>query len=87
MEQHFAGKIKTAAIGFLKELKKVKIDMNPDNFAGYSLRSGFITAAAKHSVPDRTIMKHSSHKSIQMLQVYTRDNSLIEDNATSMVGL
>jgi hypothetical protein len=32
-------------------------------------------------------MKHSSHKSIQMLQVYTRDNSLIEDNATSMVGL
>ncbi|MEI6187526.1 MAG: DnaA N-terminal domain-containing protein [Alphaproteobacteria bacterium] len=87
MEQHFAGKIKTAAIGFLKELKKVKIDMNPDNFAGYSLRSGFITTAAKNSVPDRTIMKHSSHKSIQMLQVYTRDNSLIEDNATSMVGL
>lgn len=64
-----------------------KIDMNPDNFAGHSLRSGFITTAAKHSVPDRTIMKHSRHKSIQMLQVYTRDNSLIEDNATSMVGL
>ncbi len=64
-----------------------KINMDSDQFAGHSLRSGFITTAAKHSVPDRTIMKHSRHKSIQMLQVYTRDNSLIEDNATAMVGL
>jgi hypothetical protein len=60
MEQHFAGKIKAAALNFLKELKKINIDMNPDNFAGHSLRSSFITTAAKHSVPDRAIMKHST---------------------------
>jgi site-specific recombinase XerD len=64
-----------------------KIGMDSTGFAGHSLRSGFITTAAKHSVPDRVIMKHTRHKSIQMLQVYTRDNSLIQDNATSMVGL
>ena len=64
-----------------------KIGMDSTGFAGHSLRSGSITTAAKHSVPDRVIMKHTRHKSIQMLQVYTRDNSLIQDNATSMVGL
>jgi integrase len=65
----------------------LKIGVDPMNFSGHSLRSGFITTAAKHSVPDRVIMKHSRHKSIQMLQVYTRDNSLLQDNATAMVGL
>ncbi len=70
-------------------LKKflVNIGMDSLDFAGHSFRSGFITTAAKHSVPDRIIMKHSRHKSIQMLQVYTRDNSLLQDNATAMVGL
>jgi integrase len=57
------------------------------SFAGHSLRSGFITTAAKHSVPDHVIMKHSRHKSTKMLEVYIRDNSLVVDNSTSMVGL
>ncbi|AIL66179.1 site-specific tyrosine recombinase XerC (plasmid) [Rickettsiales bacterium Ac37b] len=63
------------------------IGLNAADFAGHSLRSGFITTAAKHSIPDHIIMKHSRHKTVQMLQVYTRDNSLIKDNPTSMVGL
>ncbi len=65
----------------------LKIGIDPSNFAGHSFRSGFITTAAKHSVTDHIIMKHSRHKTLQMLQTYTRDNSLIQDNATSMVGL
>jgi integrase len=65
----------------------VNIKLDPSEFAGHSLRSGFITTAAKHSVPDHIIMKHSRHKTSQMLQVYTRDTSLVKDNATAMVGL
>jgi integrase len=70
-------------------IKKLIFSIGLDftEFAGHSLRSGFITTAAKHSVPDHIIMKHSRHKTAQMLQTYTRDNSLIKDNATSMVGL
>jgi integrase len=37
----------------------VNIKLDPSEFAGHSLRSGFITTAAKHSVPDHIIMKHS----------------------------
>jgi integrase len=70
-------------------LKKImlKSGLDASEFAGHSLRSGFITTAAKHSVPEHIIMKHSRHKTAQMIQVYTRDNSLVKDNATSMVGL
>jgi len=63
------------------------IGFDHNNFAGHSLRSGFITTAAKHSVPDHVIMKHSRHKSAKMLEVYVKDNTLVVDNATSMVGL
>lgn len=70
-------------------LKKIMLQCGLDatEFAGHSLRSGFITTAAKHSVPEHIIMKHSRHKTAQMIQVYTRDSSLVKDNATSMVGL
>lgn len=56
-------------------------------FAGHSLRSGLITTASKNSVPDYVIMKHSRHKTAQMIHVYTRDNNLINDNVTGMLGL
>jgi len=32
-------------------------------------------------------MKHSRHRSVKMFEVYVKDNSLVVDNATSMVVL
>lgn len=63
------------------------IGLEDSALAGHSLRSGFITTASKNGVPNHTIMKHSRHKDPKMIHVYTRDNSLLDDNATSMVGL
>ncbi|RZI45096.1 integrase [Rickettsiales endosymbiont of Peranema trichophorum] len=63
------------------------IGLDDSVFAGHSLRSGLITSASKNSVPDYVIMKHSRHKSAQMIHVYTRDQSLINDNVTGMLGL
>ena len=63
------------------------IGLEDSVLAGHSLRSGFITTASKNGVPNHTIMKHSRHKDPKMIHVYTRDNSLLTDNATSMVGL
>ena len=61
--------------------------LEDSGLAGHSLRSGFITTASKNGVPNHTIMKHSRHKDPKMIHVYTRDNSLLTDNATAMVGL
>lgn len=63
------------------------IGLDDSGFAGHSLRSGLITTASKNSVPDHVIMKHTRHKTAQMIHVYTRDNSLVNDNVTGMLGL
>lgn len=78
-----------AAIDIARIIKKWirHIGLDADGFAGHSLRSGLITTASKNSVPDYVIMKHSRHKSAKMIHLYTRDNSLINDNVTGMIGL
>src|SRR5262249_27297609 len=49
------------------------IGKRPKDYAGHSLRSGFVTAAALGGADERTIMKHTRHKSEQMLRRYMRD--------------
>jgi integrase len=87
-----AGNIKYQRLSNIDVARIVKkwiraIGLEELNFAGHSLRSGLITTASKNSVPDHVIMKHSRHKTAQMIHVYTRDKSLINDNVTSMIGL
>lgn len=76
-------------IDIARIIKKVvrSIGLDEDAFAGHSLRSGIVTTAAKNAVPTHVIMKHTRHTTSQMIDVYTRDKSLIDDNMTGMVGL
>ena len=56
-------------------------------FAGHSLRSGFITSAARAGVAERHIQNHSRHRSLPVLRGYIRRGSLFIDNAAAKVGL
>ncbi|MFC7739346.1 site-specific integrase [Roseomonas sp. GCM10028921] len=56
-------------------------------FAGHSLRSGFITTAARAGVPEAHIQNQSRHKSLPVLRGYIRRGSLFVDNAAARVGL
>lgn len=56
-------------------------------FAGHSLRSGFITSAARAGVPEQHIQNQSRHRSLPVLRGYIRRGSLFVDNAASKVGL
>jgi site-specific recombinase XerD len=60
---------------------------DPEDFASHSLRSGFITTAAVHDVPERDIMRQSRHKSIPVMRGYIQDASLFKCNAAGKVGL
>jgi integrase len=60
---------------------------DPATFAGHSLRSGFITTAARAGVPEAHIQNQSRHKSLPVLRGYIRRGSLFVDNAASRVGL
>lgn len=47
--------------------------LNPAQFAGHSLRSGFITEAANAGVEDRDIAAQTGHKSMAILHGYIQD--------------
>jgi integrase len=61
--------------------------LDPEKYAGHSLRSGLATAAAMADVSERAIMAQTGHKSLPMVRRYIRDGSLFRRNAAAAVGL
>jgi integrase len=58
----------------------------PDEFSGHSLRAGFATSAAAAGASERDIMKHTRHKSEQMVRRYIRKGSLFKGNLIDSMG-
>jgi site-specific recombinase XerD len=61
--------------------------LDPKKYAGHSLRSGLVTAAAIAGVSERSIMQQTGHKSSTMVRRYIRDANLFRDNAAARIGL
>jgi len=61
--------------------------LNPDDYAGHSLRAGHATASAMAGVEERIIMKQTGHRSVNMVRKYIRDGSLFRENSASHLGL
>lgn len=57
--------------------------LNPDDFSGHSLRSGFITSAAEAGANLFKIMDVSRHKSVQTVKGYVRNAEMFKDHAGS----
>ena len=57
--------------------------LDPDQFAGHSLRSGFITSAAEAGANLFKIMDVSRHKSVQTVKGYVRNAEMFKDHAGS----
>ena len=54
---------------------------NPDDFAGHSLRSGFLTEAARQGASVFKMREVSRHKSMEVLSDYVRNHELFRDHA------
>jgi integrase len=50
-----------------------RVGLDPRSFAGHSLRSGFLTSAAKRGASIFKMMDVSRHRSIDTLRGYVRD--------------
>jgi site-specific recombinase XerD len=55
--------------------------LDPSEFSGHSLRSGFATTAAQHGVPLHEIMSQTGHKSERVARGYVRHATLFQRNA------
>jgi integrase len=62
-------------------------DLDPAKYAGHSLRAGHATSAAMAGASERSIMKQTGHKSVQMVRRYIRDGSLFRENSAGRLGL
>ena len=69
------------AVALLIKERCLKAGLDPDLYAGHSLRAGFCTAAALAGKPSWQIRKQSGHKTDVMLNRYIRDGRLFADNA------
>jgi integrase len=56
-------------------------------FAGHSLRSGFVTSAARGGADMSSIMRQTGHRSLAMVLRYVREASLFRGNALGSTGL
>ena len=54
--------------------------LEPADFAGHSLRAGFVTSAAERGQRAKTIMGHTGHKSAAMVGIYTRRVDVFENH-------
>lgn len=63
----------------IKKILKAS-DVDPKGYSGHSLRSGFITEAARRAVPEIYLSKHTGHKSINTMRGYVQEANLFELN-------
>ena len=57
------------------------------DFGGHSLRAGFATSAAKAGASERSIMRQTRHKSVEIARRYIRAGSQWDDHAATGIGL
>lgn len=61
--------------------------LDPTLYAGHSLRSGLVTAAAKAGKSELSIAGQTGHKSMDVLRAYMQDAELFRNNAAKGIGL
>lgn len=59
------------------------VGLDPEVFAGHSLRAGLATSAAAAGASERAIADQTGHKSMAVLRRYIRDGELLRDNAAA----
>jgi len=61
--------------------------LNPNNYGGHSLRSGFATSAAESGAEERNIMAMTGHKTTQMVRRYIQEANLFKNNALNKIKM
>ena len=58
-----------------------RVGLDPAAFSGHSLRSGFLTSAARRGATLFKMMATSRHRSVETVTAYVRDQELFKDHA------
>jgi len=80
-------RLSPATIGRAVKLAVAAIGLDPQEFAGHSLRSGFITEAGLQNVNELRIASQTGHRDLGSLRRYFRRRDLFAANACGALGL
>ena len=75
------GRLTDQSVAHIAKRHAERVGLDPAQFSGHSLRSGFITSAAKRGASIFKMMDVSRHKSVETLRGYVRDAELFKDHA------
>jgi len=76
-----AARLSDHAVARIVQVRAFGAGLDPERYAGHSLRAGFVTAAARAGADVWKIQQVSRHKSMQVLSGYVRDARLFDDHA------
>ena len=82
-----AGRLSGIDVARVVKKLALRAGLDATAYAGHSLRAGHATAAAIAGASERSIMKQTGHRSVQMVRRYIRDGSLFRDNSAGRLGL
>jgi integrase len=82
-----SGRLNTGSVARLIKRAAEVAGLDPTNYAGHSLRAGFVTQAFLNGAAEVAIMRQTRHKSLDTLRKYIRDRSLFRDNPAGKLGL
>jgi integrase len=85
--QLLQGRLSDRAVALVVKRRVEAVGLDPERFAGHSLRAGLATSAAAAGASERAIAKQTGHKSMAVLRRYIRDGDLFRDNAAAAVDL
>jgi integrase len=71
------------SVSLIVKARAKRAGLDPRSFAGHSLRSGFLTSAARRGASVFKMMDISRHRSVDTLRGYVRDAELFRDHAGS----
>ena len=69
------------SVAKIVKIHAARAELDPAQFAGHSLRSGFLTSAASHGASIFKMADQSRHKSMDTLRGYVRDAEIFKDHA------
>jgi integrase len=82
-----AGRLSDKAVARIVRRRAAAVGLDPDRYAGHSLRAGLATSAAAAGASERVIMAQTGHRSADMIRRYIREGNLWRENAASLAGL
>jgi hypothetical protein len=76
-----AGRLPAQSVANIVKTYAHRVGLDPALFAGHSMRSGFLTSAAKRGASTFKMMDQSRHRSVETLRGYVRDAEIFKEHA------